>query len=246
MRNARLEEALTTTRSLREVHCDSPRVQEEATKGMWSENICPNCQYTALDEEIMCLWEKQRYFVSYTNLSVACPRCGASSFPTLNLVELTALDAFGPLFNVFNAFGDRIEGGQHSTPSNRPPSEGRAKSNLSVIYLSPVALRVVLEDLLLAHGDDALNDRWLAEHRPYFRWNVIWFCARLRLPLPWVTPPGSEKPYVVIGRERSLVMNTASHAYTGVPSRKEPPSLSSLFPGATQSEERTLQFVLQI
>jgi hypothetical protein len=240
--DAKLDEDLRSAQSLRAIHGGS-RLSEEASVGIWSESVCPKCQHKTLDEEVMLLWEKQKS--SYNDLSIACPQCGASHFPTLNLVELSAPGPLGPLFGMFSIFDDHFK---YSSEDGDGASlddttlDGQAKNSPNVIYLSPLALRVVLEDLLLAHGDDALNDGWLAQHRPYFRWNIMWFCQRLHLPLPWVIS-GSVEIDVAIGRDQLFVANAPFYESA---SRKKTPSLLSLFPGISQDEERTLQLLLQL
>ena len=73
-------------------------------------------------------------------------------------------------------------------------------------FLPPEALRFRLEELLSSrrfmHG--ALSAGWLRERRPLLYYNLVWYCARLGLPVPLlredlaVRPRGSGVERVVL------------------------------------------------
>jgi hypothetical protein len=56
-----------------------------------------------------------------------------------------------------------------------------------VLYVSPLNLRTAMEEILLRYGDDGLHDQWLESKHAFFYYNIVWWCTRLRLPLPWVS-----------------------------------------------------------
>jgi hypothetical protein len=56
-----------------------------------------------------------------------------------------------------------------------------------VTYLSPQKLRIMLEDLVLEYGEDALNRDSLRELCPEVFFNLWWYSARFSLPLPLST-----------------------------------------------------------
>jgi hypothetical protein len=56
-----------------------------------------------------------------------------------------------------------------------------------VTYLSPQKLRIMLEDLVLEYGEDALNRDSLRELSPDVFFNLWWYSARFSLPLPLST-----------------------------------------------------------
>ena len=55
-----------------------------------------------------------------------------------------------------------------------------------VLYLGSHALRTVVEELLLSGGEDALEERFLRRKSPPFFFNLLWYCHRLGVPVPWV------------------------------------------------------------
>ena len=66
------------------------------------------------------------------------------------------------------------------------------EEEIAVFYLSPSHLRLRVDEVLLKYGESALRTGWMKEHRPHVYWNLHWYAARLRMPLPFIDEPFSE------------------------------------------------------
>lgn len=56
-----------------------------------------------------------------------------------------------------------------------------------VALISPLALRDRLERAIEEHGEEQLTQEKLLDSAPSLYWNLVWYCARLRMPLPLIS-----------------------------------------------------------
>lgn len=59
-------------------------------------------------------------------------------------------------------------------------------------YYSPPSLRSMFEQLVVEVGANVLNEEWLRTNHAALYWNMVWYCRRLDLPLPFFHSPPVE------------------------------------------------------
>jgi len=180
---------------------NAPDLNDIGLFALWSRaTSCKACGYIPLDEEIQSGWDVMTN--KFDNLSaVACPRCGGSVVPLIGFREMSIfqqeLEAAEKSCEELDVSGLTLETDQQELPPQLEPviKGGRASATIEkqgqesgfVTYLSPQKLRIMLEDLVLEYGEDALNRDSLRELSPEVFFNLWWYSARFSLPLPLST-----------------------------------------------------------
>lgn len=180
---------------------NAPDLNDIGLFALWSRaTSCKACGYIPLDEEIQSGWDViTRKFDNSS--AVACPRCGGSVEPLIGFRELSIdqleLEAAEKSCGELDVSGLTLETDpQELPPQLEPVIKGGWASALIdkqgqesgfVTYLSPQKLRIMLEDLVLEYGEDALNRDSLRELSPEIFFNLWWYSARFSLPLPLST-----------------------------------------------------------
>ena len=180
---------------------NAPDLNDIGLFALWSRaTSCKACGYIPLDEEIQSGWDvmTNKFDNSY---AVTCPRCGGSVVPLIGFREMSIvqleLEAAEKNCEDLDVSGLTLE----TDPQELPPQlesvikGGRASALIEkqvhdsgfVTYLSPQKLRIMLEDLVVEYGEDALNRDSLRELSPDVFFNLWWYSARFSLPLPLST-----------------------------------------------------------
>lgn len=64
--------------------------------------------------------------------------------------------------------------------------EGDLNTAGAVIYMTPVTVRGLLDQVLLDHGESALRMSWIRSNYPAIFWNLLWYTTRFQMPLPLI------------------------------------------------------------
>ncbi|CAD5226693.1 unnamed protein product [Bursaphelenchus xylophilus] len=147
-----------------------------------SASKCPTCESIIYDEELMNGWK-----MGSVNMNSTCPLCLTSFSPSLSIfiqerpLEKLASSWYVPF--IFNFLGDE----KCSTIDDHGVKDGL---NLSVPFLSPIALKKEMEMLLLNDPSSFARPSLKVSH-PVVFWNLLYYCRRLDLPshiYAWLSP----------------------------------------------------------
>jgi len=113
-----------------------------------------------------------------------------------------------------------------------------------VDLLSPLGLRLGLEEVLELVGDMAADGRWLHHYRPDVFWGLAWYCARSRLPsglLPRALDgsdpdPGGWGGPVIVGWRESVVVAQATRLLRSSNPSSETLALRDVFPRCSRED----------
>lgn len=160
----------------------SPRQQQDVHLfAIWSRTCtCDSCGYIPLDEEIQAGWNVSAG--GDDPAAVACAKCSAMIVPMLAYRKYNLEDAIeaGRKPDSANKIGQRSD----LPPQLQDSIDVVDESTEYVTYLSPDSMRLNLEQLVEANGEEVLiRDRLLEDHPVLFA-NLWWYCARFSLPLP--------------------------------------------------------------
>lgn len=179
-----------------------PYIEEEDFTfiSLWSRaTSCESCNYIPLDEEIMAGWDvsEKDLIGSSSPTSVVCPRCGAFITPMLGYQEMTLSEMGDMKPSKSHKHVDKEEENfpPHLSPfilkdgSNNfltiDEDENENIQNCGFVdYLSPITLRVLLEEALDKLGENALERENLRNIDPRLFYNLWWYCLRFSLPFP--------------------------------------------------------------
>jgi hypothetical protein len=208
-----------TKRQWHPVHCSSSFFRMKSDDGnnsikkdnnvrlvaLWSRTTCcKSCSYIPLDEEIQSGWDvtRQHDNADAPDWSVPCPRCDALMVPFIGYKEMGTEDfaakTENPEASGYNShLPPQLE--SRIIDGNAPPipdgggggreEEELVQSSGFVPYLSPMKLRLLLEQLVAEFGEEILDRDRLREMNPQALFNLWWYCARFSLPLPLAISP---------------------------------------------------------
>ncbi|KAL7544101.1 hypothetical protein ACHAXR_013579, partial [Thalassiosira sp. AJA248-18] len=181
---------------------DGPETDNIRLFALWSRaTTCKACSYAPLDEEIQGGWDVIHNKLE-TESTVVCPRCSGMILPLIGYEEMTVAEllepensngASAPRGSDLDVSGVTQDADLIDVPPQLEPSIMNRRASLStkeqgqsgfVTYFSPQKLRMMLEELLLEYGEEALDRDRLRMINPEVLFNLWWYSARFSLPLP--------------------------------------------------------------
>ena len=172
--------------------CTSTRTVQDLTLattliGMWSRTeSCHRCGYIPLDEEIQAGWGLKLLDRSSIAGTIQCPMCTTPLLPKLGVKEFSLEDAKDMKEDSGDRYVDSTDDFNELPPQIRPTidkdSEGSGISY--VTYISPLSLRISLEQYVKEYGEEILIRDRLKFLDPEVFFNLFWYSARFDLPLP--------------------------------------------------------------
>jgi hypothetical protein len=110
-----------------------------------------------------------------------------------------------------------------------------------VKYVSPVQLRLYLEETIELHGYGALQD--LFKTSPFLYWNMLWYCTRVGIPMPLNGPIPSSARVVIRWDEKPLNQRLCEDL--GCKDEKELAELKESFELESLTWQTNLRFLLK-
>jgi hypothetical protein len=78
-------------------------------------------------------------------------------------------------------------------------------SSGKVTLMSPSYVRSMMEQLLIVDGEKKLTRENTRGSNEQLYYNLVWWCQRMRLPMPLRPEAGQCKEFVIVGMSESMV-----------------------------------------
>mmetsp|Transcript_7121 Transcript_7121/g.20842 ORF Transcript_7121/g.20842 Transcript_7121/m.20842 type:complete len:471 (-) Transcript_7121:1576-2988(-) len=190
----------------------------------------------------------------------SCPHCYSSYAPRLGFqlelpgpapTELPSVSSSRPSSFSNDGEGEAAEGGEAAATAAAAGSADaaalgsltqytvRPRVHYSFEYMPPQLLRSELERIVVEVGESALTTTWMLEHARDVYWNMVWYCHRLTVPVPFdmkldgAAASGAQAvrhEYVMVGWDANVAAHRARIAarlLTPSPARGGRPALRS-------------------